>query len=62
LDSWAASYTLTTEADGSYAIWIDKRNNPVTAIVAKDGFKPQTATIKVVAGATVTKNWVLIKK
>jgi hypothetical protein len=62
LDSWAASYTLTTEADGSYAIWIDKRNNPVTAIVAKDGFKPQTARIRVLAGQTVTKNWVLIKR
>jgi hypothetical protein len=62
LDSWAASYTLTTEADGSYAIWIDKRNNPVTAIVAKDGFKPQTARIKVLAGKTVTTNWVLNKK
>jgi hypothetical protein len=31
-------------------------------IVAKDGFKPQTATVKVIAGATVTKNWVLVKK
>jgi N-acetylneuraminic acid mutarotase len=62
LDSWAASYTLTTEADGSYAVWIDTRNNPVTAIVAKNGYKPQTTKIKVRAGRTVTKNWVLIKK
>ena len=34
----------------------------VTAIVAKDGFRPQTAMIKVIAGQTVAKNWVLIKK
>lgn len=62
LDSWAASYTLTTDAAGKYAFWLDKRNNPLTAIVAKDGFKPQTATVKVIAGQTVTKNWVLVKK
>jgi N-acetylneuraminic acid mutarotase len=62
IDSWAASYTLTTGKDGGYALWLDKRNNPLTMIVAKDGFKPQTATVKVIAGATVTKNWVLVKK
>lgn len=62
IDSWATSYTLTTGADGSYALWLDKRNNPLTMIVAKDGFKPQTATVKITAGATVTKNWALLKR
>ncbi|MEJ7648956.1 MAG: carboxypeptidase-like regulatory domain-containing protein [Nakamurella sp.] len=62
LGGFGGNYTLTTGADGTYAFWLDKRNNPVTAIVAKDGFKPQTATVKVIAGQTVTKNWVLVKK
>jgi N-acetylneuraminic acid mutarotase len=62
IDSWAASYTLTTGKDGGYALWLDKRNNPLTMIVAKDGFKPQTAKVKVVAGATVIKNWALVKR
>lgn len=62
LDSWAASYTLTTDTAGKYALWIDKRNNPLTAIVAKDGYRPQTAKVTVTAGSTVTKNWVLVKK
>lgn len=62
LDGYGGSHTLTTDAQGKYALWLDRRSNPVTAIVAKDGYRPQTATIKVVAGQTVTKNWVLVKK
>lgn len=61
LDGWAQQYTLITDKDGKYGIWLDRRNNPLTAIAAKDGFKPQTATIKVVAKQTVTKNWSLVK-
>ena len=62
IDSWASGYTLTTGADGTYALWLDTRSNPLTLIVAKDGYKPQTATLKLVKGSTVTKNWVLVKK
>ena len=62
IDSWATGYTLTTGADGSYALWLDQRNNPLTLIVAKDGYRPQTATVTITAGATVVKNWVLVKK
>ncbi|MDQ2847171.1 MAG: hypothetical protein M3Y77_12650 [Actinomycetota bacterium] len=62
LDGWAQTFTLTTDAGGKYGSWMDRRNNPITAIVADNGFKPQTARLKVVAGQTVTKNWVLVKK
>lgn len=62
LDGWAQTFTLTTDAGGKYGIWMDRRNNPITAIVADNGFKPQTARLKVVAGQTVTKNWLLMKK
>ncbi len=62
IDSWATGYTLTTGIDGSYALWLDQRNNPLTLIVAKDGYRPQTATVTITAGATVVKNWVLVKK
>jgi hypothetical protein len=37
IDSWAQSYTLKTDSAGGYALWLDKRNNPLTVIVAKDG-------------------------
>ncbi len=62
IDSWATGYTLTTATDGSYALWLDRRNNPLTMIVAKDGFKPQTATVRIKAGRTVTKNWSLVER
>lgn len=62
IDSWATGYTLTTGADGRYALWLDQRNNPLTLIVAKDGYRPQVATVTITAGGTVVKNWVLVKK
>ena len=42
VDSWASSFTFTTDTAGQYAYWMDRRNNPLTMIVAKDGWKPQT--------------------
>ncbi|MGH8774165.1 MAG: carboxypeptidase regulatory-like domain-containing protein [Jiangellaceae bacterium] len=59
IDSWAMSITLITEADGTYAHWLDRRNNPLTVIVAKDDFQPQTRTTRVVRGETVTENFAL---
>ena len=29
IDTWAAHYTLLTDASGGYALWLDKRNNPL---------------------------------
>ncbi|MFJ5220972.1 carboxypeptidase regulatory-like domain-containing protein [Streptomyces sp. NPDC088354] len=62
IDSWASSYTLTTSADGTYGLWLDVRNNPLTVIVAKDGYQPTVTTIKVKKGATVTGNFTLKRK
>ena len=59
IDSWAAEYTLTTAADGSYVLWLDRRSNPLTLIAAKDGWKPQTTTATLVKGAPVTVNFTL---
>ncbi len=59
IDTWAASYTLTTDQDGRYTLWLDKRNNPLTVIVAKDGWQPQTRQAKVVPGAPLTSNFTL---
>ncbi|MFF7677645.1 carboxypeptidase regulatory-like domain-containing protein [Actinacidiphila glaucinigra] len=62
IDSWAASYTLTTSADGTYALWLDVRNNPLTVIVAKDGYQPTVTTVKLTKGATVTADFTLKRK
>ncbi|MEU4195774.1 S8 family serine peptidase [Kribbella sp. NPDC026611] len=59
VDSWAQSYTFITDKDGHYAYWLDRRNNPLTLIAAKDGYKPQTRTTKLVAGTPVTEDFAL---
>jgi hypothetical protein len=61
LDSWATHYTLKTDKDGNYVLWLDARNNPITMIVAKDGYRPQTTTVNLKEGRTVTRNFVLKK-
>ncbi|MBM9507646.1 carboxypeptidase regulatory-like domain-containing protein [Actinacidiphila acididurans] len=62
IDTWATSYTLTTGSDGTYALWLDTRNNPLTLIVAKDGYQPTTTTVKIQKGATTTSNFTLKRK
>jgi subtilisin family serine protease len=59
VDSWAQSYTFITDKDGKYAYWLDRRNNPLTLIAAKDGYKPQTRTAKLVAGSPITEDFAL---
>ncbi|MGQ4513409.1 carboxypeptidase regulatory-like domain-containing protein [Streptomyces sp. DW26H14] len=62
IDSWTSAYTLKTAADGTYALWLDTRNNPLTVIVAKDGYQPTTTTVKITKGATVTRDFTLKKQ
>jgi N-acetylneuraminic acid mutarotase len=59
VDSWAQSYTFITDKDGNYAYWLDRRNNPLTLIAAKDGYKPQTRTTRLLAGEPVTEDFAL---
>ncbi|MEW1862582.1 carboxypeptidase regulatory-like domain-containing protein [Streptomyces sp. NPDC088194] len=61
IDTWATHYTLKTATDGSYALWLDTRNNPLQLIVAKDGYQPTVATVKIKKGATTTTNFALLK-
>ncbi|MFI5758490.1 carboxypeptidase regulatory-like domain-containing protein [Streptomyces sp. NPDC051569] len=62
IDSWATSYTLTTGPDGTYALWLDARNNPLTVIAAKDGYQPTVATVKIKKKETVTSDFTLKRK
>ncbi|MBW8804413.1 MAG: carboxypeptidase regulatory-like domain-containing protein [Catenulisporales bacterium] len=61
IDTWATHYTLHTDINGSYALWLDYRNNPLTVIAAKDGYQPQVTTVKIKKGATSTVTFVLLK-
>jgi N-acetylneuraminic acid mutarotase len=60
IDTWAAHYTLKTDANGRYALWLDHRNNPLQVIVAKDGWQPQTRQVKIVARQNTTADWKLL--
>jgi N-acetylneuraminic acid mutarotase len=60
INSSAAHYTLTTDANGGYALWLDKKNNPLTVIVAKDSWQPQTKIARITAGRTLVVNWSLL--
>ncbi|WFE39393.1 S8 family serine peptidase [Micromonospora sp. WMMD998] len=59
VDSWASSYTFTTDAEGKYAYWMDRRNNPLTLIVAKDGWKPQTRQTKINSATPTVEDFTL---
>lgn len=52
--------TFATAEDGSYAYWVPvAKANPVRLIAAKDGFVPQTKTVKLIKKKTVTANFTL---
>jgi hypothetical protein len=59
IDGRASSYTLKTDGNGLYALWLDFHNNPLTLITAEDGWQPQTTTVKIKKGATTTANFTL---
>jgi subtilisin family serine protease len=60
VDSWASSYTWATDKNGGYAYWMDRRNNPLTIIVAKDGWKPQTRQTRLIANQPVIEDFNLM--
>jgi hypothetical protein len=59
IDSWAQHYTLRTDANGKYALWLDERNSPIDVIAAKDGYQPKYKQYKITAGKTTTADWAL---
>ena len=61
IDTWATHYTLHTDINGDYSLWLDYRNNPLTVIAAKDGYQPAVKTVTIKKGATSTANFVLLK-
>jgi hypothetical protein len=59
IETWASSYTLKTDKNGQYALWLDVRNNPLQVIVARDGYQPQVKTAKITKGTTTTLDFTL---
>ena len=47
-------YTLTTDANGRYALWLDQRDSPLQVTAGMDGWVPNVATVSARGGrATV---------
>ncbi|SCL28877.1 N-acetylneuraminic acid mutarotase [Micromonospora pallida] len=57
VDSAVSSYTFKTDNAGKYAYWMDRKNNPLTVIAAKDGFKPQTRQSRLVANTPTVEDF-----
>ncbi|HVV21729.1 MAG TPA: carboxypeptidase regulatory-like domain-containing protein [Pseudonocardiaceae bacterium] len=50
------TFTLKTDANGDYQLWLNKGYNPLQVIVAKDGYTPVMRIAKIQKGETVTLN------
>jgi hypothetical protein len=61
INTWAAHYTLKTDKNGYYQLWLDVRNNPLQVICAKDGFQPQVKTVRIKKLVNTTANFNLLK-
>ncbi|WP_405691673.1 kelch repeat-containing protein [Streptomyces sp. NBC_00057] len=59
ITSKTASYTLRTDRNGKYVFWLDDRNNPFTVTASKDGWEPQTRSVKIKAGQATTADFSL---
>ena len=55
------TYTLKTDADGSYQLWLARGFNPLDVIAAKDGYQPKARVVRITAGGTVTADFALKK-
>ena len=61
VDSWAGSWTFDTESEGAYAYWFNTGANPLALIAAKDGYAPQTRTVRLIRGEETRANFTLKK-
>jgi N-acetylneuraminic acid mutarotase len=61
INTWAASYSMKTDKNGQYGLWLDARANPLQIIVAKDGYLPQATNVTIKQGRTTTSNFALKK-
>ena len=54
------TFTLKTDAAGSYQLWLDAANSPLSLVVGKNGWAPTgRSKVKLVKGKTTTVNFTL---
>lgn len=61
VDSYAGSWTFSTESDGSYAYWFSTAANPLDLITSKDGYVPQSRRVRLYKGEEVRADFTLEK-
>jgi len=55
----SGTWELTANTTGSYGLWLDADNDPLTLIASAPGYQSQAATVTVTAGAATTQNFTL---
>ncbi|MFC1407277.1 MULTISPECIES: carboxypeptidase regulatory-like domain-containing protein [Streptacidiphilus] len=58
--SRTASYTVHSDRNGQYGYWLP--SDKVTVLAAKDGYQPDTVSVKVAKGVTTTQDWTLLRQ
>jgi N-acetylneuraminic acid mutarotase len=56
-----SDYTLRTDADGRYTVWLDKANGKLSVTAAASGWFPATVSAKVQPAATTVANLTLTR-
>ncbi|MER6105999.1 carboxypeptidase regulatory-like domain-containing protein [Streptomyces sp. NPDC001832] len=59
ITSKTANYTLKTDRNGRYVYWLDVKNNPLTVTASKDGWEPQTRSVKIKEGKATAADFSL---
>jgi N-acetylneuraminic acid mutarotase len=57
----SVSYTLKTDTNGDYQLWLNQGYNPLQIIAAIDGYAPVSKVVKFIKGLTTTVNFALNK-
>jgi N-acetylneuraminic acid mutarotase len=57
----AVTYTLTTDSNGDYQLWLNRGYNPLQVVAAQDGYTPATKVTKLIKGVDDTVNFALNK-
>jgi len=55
----SGSFGLHTDSGGSYALWLDTENNPLTIIAARDGWWPRVRQVTIEPRDTTTASFAL---
>jgi hypothetical protein len=56
IDGKVSDYTLRTDAQGRYSLWLDQANGALSLTVAATGWFPKTVSARVKAGKTTVEN------